>query len=318
MMELIKSTCNDKSKLPVLEAIYTLYDQLQYAENLNDMADDVYLWLLDYYNISGINIYLFDTEHNVQTKVLKKGQFFELESELAFFFIINTHTPINAIISFAVSSEEQCDKINSDYAFIEACFFQISPIIQNGILKEQCLESSSLDSVTSVHTRSYLIDRINKTIHISHKQEASITFLMIGIDHFKAVIEEFDYDIGDKVLIELAKVIHDNIKQFDIVARLTGDEFLVALVDLQDPILAIEIAQSIVDKFSNVEVEVNSSTQQVLRKTACIGISSYPQDGKVIDDVLKNADSFLGEAKNNSRSSVAVYTKEGLSTIELF
>ena len=48
---------------------------------------------------------------------------------------------------------------------------------------------------------------------------------MIGIDHFKAVIDEFDYDVGDKVLIELAKIIHSNIDEFDMVGRLNGDEF---------------------------------------------------------------------------------------------
>ena len=57
---------------------------------------------------------------------------------------------------------------------------------------------------------------------------------MIGIDHFKAVIDEFDYDIGDKVLIELAKIIHSNVNEFDMVGRLNGDEFLVSILNAID------------------------------------------------------------------------------------
>ena len=49
--------------------------------------------------------------------------------------------------------------------------------------------------------------------------------LMIGIDRFKAVVDEFNYEIADKVLIELVRVIHSNINEFDIVGRLETDTF---------------------------------------------------------------------------------------------
>ena len=48
---------------------------------------------------------------------------------------------------------------------------------------------------------------------------------MVGIDRFKAIIDEFDYDIGDKVLVNLANTIYNHIGEGDKVARLTGDEF---------------------------------------------------------------------------------------------
>ena len=141
---------------------------------------------------------------------------------------------------------------------------------------------------------------------------------MIGIDHFKAVIDEFDYDIGDKVLIELAKVIHGNINDFDIVARLTGDEFLVALVNTSSSTVALDIAQKIIDEFSIIEVVVDEETNQTLKKTICIGVSLYPEHSDDINQVLKYADSFLYEAKNKGRSKIAIYKKEEESSIDLF
>ena len=318
IINIIKIAINNKEKLSSLENVYLLYDQLQYDENLSSMANTLFDWLKDIYEVENINFYLFDMEHNDTTTILKQGEQFALDSEFAFFFIINTHTNLNAIVSFSASSQEHFDNINKDYSFIEASFFQISPILQNGIIKKRYIESSSIDSVTNVYNRKYLIERIHKITLLSNKNDEQIIFLMIGVDHFKAVIDEFDYDVGDKVLIELAKVIHSNIKSFDIVARLTGDEFLVALVDLPSKEHAIEIAQRIIDNFAKTDIIIDEKTNTILKKTICIGISSYPQDNENINEVLKNADSFLYEAKNKGRGQYAIFDPNELSTIELF
>lgn len=179
------------------------------------------------------------------------------------------------------------------------------------------MEASSIDSVTHVYNRKYLIEHIYKIISLSKNKSDPITFLMVGVDHFKAVIDEFDYDIGDKVLIELAKVIHTNIDEFDIVARLMGDEFLVALVNCQIPKAQL-VAQNIIEQFAKTPIVVDEQTMQVLHKTVCIGISTYPSDNGDIDQVLKNADNFLYEAKNKGCSEIAVFHPKEHSSIDLF
>ena len=308
----------DKERLKSLENIYSLYDQLQYSENLQEMAESLCDWLDEKYQVKNIKFSLFDLETNLSTDVLKKGEEFFLDGEYSFYFIINTHTDLNAVVSFCATNESQYQLLQTEYPFIEVAFFQISPILQNGIMKKLHVESSSIDSVTNVHNRKYLIQHINKVITLSNNGKKSIAFLMIGIDRFKAVIEEFDYDIGDKVLIELAKVIHSNIRDFDIVARLTGDEFLVALVNPASNSMVEKLAQTIIEDFAKVEVIVDKQTKQVLKKTICIGISIFPEDGDDITQVLKNADIFLNEAKNKGRSQYAFYEKEIESSIDLF
>jgi diguanylate cyclase (GGDEF)-like protein len=318
MLNLIKLAIQDEDKLQSLENIYSLYDQLQYSENILEMASSLCDWLKDKYRVQNMKFSLFDLETNLSTDIIKKGEEFFLDGEYSFYFIINTHTDMNAIVAFSATNKEHFNFINDDYSFIEAAFFQISPILQNGIMKKHHVESSSIDSVTNVHNRKYLIKHINKIITLSKNDEKDIAFLMIGIDRFKAVIEEFDYDIGDKILIELAKVIHSNIKDFDIVARLTGDEFLVALVNPSSISLVENTAKKIIEDFAKVEVTVNQETGQTLRKTVCIGISLFPYDGTDITQVLKNADIFLNEAKNKGRSQYAFYKKEEESSIDLF
>ncbi len=198
--------------------------------------------------------------------------------------------------------------------------FSNSPIIQNGIIKKNFIESQSLDSVTNVFNRHYLVENLNKQILLSGKEYKQIYFLMVGIDHFKAVIDEFDYDIGDRVLVELAKVIHANISEFDMVARLTGDEFLISVLSSSNEHDIINIANKIIEDFSKVEIKVSLIPEQVLKKTACIGYDVYTySDEKSIDTTIKNADIALYEAKNKGRSQVFNFNdmKEE-DTIDLF
>ena len=318
MLNLIKLAIEDKSKLEKLDSIYSLYEQLQYSENLDEMVESLISWLEIKYNVKNISFSLYDLESEKTTSILRKGEEFYMDEKFSFYFIINTHTNINATVSFNANNESEYEIINMDKEFLDATFFQISPILQNGIIKKHHIEASSIDSVTNVHNRKYLIEHIHKIISLSHTKEENISFLMVGIDRFKAVIEEFDYDIGDKVLVELAKVIHKSIKDFDIVARLTGDEFLVALVNIKSVDDAQIVASRLIDEFSKVEILVDEETGQTLKKTICVGISSFPADSDDINQVLKNADSFLNEAKNKGRSQVAIFKEEENSTIDLF
>lgn len=320
ILELIKKSANDANAYKSLEKIYRLYDQLQYSSNIKQMSEDVYLWLHTNFNINNVTIALFDIERNNRENIFIEGEEFYLDDSLSFFFIINTHTNLNAIVSFSASSKEHFEEINKEYDIIEAALFQISPILQNGIIKKNFIESLSIDSVTKVYNRHYLIENLNKQMALSKKDYESVYFLMVGIDHFKAVIDEFDHDIADQVLIELAKVIHTNISEFDMVARLSGDEFLISMLSSNSEEEIKKIAQNIINDFSKIEVQV-SKDGQTLKKTVCIGIDIFYTHDKndSIDKTIKNADIALYEAKNRGRSQLFNYKELKVEdTIELF
>ncbi len=320
ILELIKSSANNENDFKSLENIYKLYDQLQYSSNIKQMGEDIYLWLHTNFNIDNVTFALFDIERNSRENIFVEGEEFYLDDNLSFFFIINTHTNLNAIVSFSATSNVHHEMLTKEYGIIEAAFFQISPIIQNGIIKKNFIESLSLDSVTKVYNRHYLIENLNKQITLSKKEYKSIYFIMIGIDHFKAVVDEFDHDVGDQVLVELAKVIHTNISEFDMVARLSGDEFLISMLSTNNISDIKNIAKNIIDDFSKVKVNVNDSGH-TLQKTICIGFDVYEtfnaEDS--IDKTIKNADIALYEAKNKGRSELFNYGDlNEEDTIDLF
>ncbi len=320
ILELIKSSATNEDDYKSLVSIFNLHEQLQYATNIKQMAEDISTWLNKEFNIDNLTFSLFDVNKNSREIILKKGEEFFLDDDLSYFFIINTHTSLNATVSFCATSKVHFKILETKYDTIEAAFFQVSPIIQSGILKKNFIESSSLDSVTNVYNRNYLIENLTTHLRLSNNTQNEIYFLMIGIDHFKAVIDEFDYDIADKVLIELAKVIHSNINEFDMVGRLNGDEFLVSLINNSSEYQAEELAKKIISDFAEVSILVNEEKNQILKKTICIGFEVYRLHSDItITECIKNADIALYEAKNKGRSQIFKFSDlSDEDTIDLF
>lgn len=319
ILNLIKES-SKKSNFDTLENIFTLQEQLQYSKSIRQISDDIFDWLQKHYKINNVTISLFDTKTNLKENILIKGEEFYLDDSLSLFFIINTHTNQNAIVSFNACSKEHYDRLQVQYQEIEAAFLIISPIIESRVLRKNFIQSQSIDSVTNVYNRKFLTKHLQKLISLSGKECSKIFVLMISVDRLKAVIDEFDYDTGDKVLIKLANVIHSNINEYDLVARVTGDDFLVSLTNSVDTTGVENVIKKIILDFSKVEIPVDLNNN-ILQKTICIGYDSLDSNcgKKTIDDAIKNADNALYEAKNQGRSSFKAF--KDLSeeeSIELF
>ena len=310
IIELIKQSASDKVAFETLDSIFKLYEQLQYSSNLNQLASDIFLWLEEEFAIKNMVFSLFDINKNNKTDILAKGDKFYLDDDLSQFFIINTHTNLNATISFCASSEEHSLFLENKYNSIEATFFIISTIVQNAILKKNFIDSASLDSVTNVFSSHYFIENLSSYLKLSNNKQNEIFLLMVGIDRFKAVVDEFNYEIADKVLIELARVIHSNINEFDIVGRLETDTFLVSILSNDDENQACEVAKRIISDFSKARIIVDEENRQTLQKTVSIGFEKFVLNSNMsLDDAIKNADIALVEAKNRGRGEFLKFSK---------
>ena len=309
MIELIKSSATNEFVYRSLESIFSLQEQLTYSTNLKQLSEDIFNWLEYEFKITNIEFSLFDINKNNKNVIFSKGEGFFLDDDFSHFFIINTHISLNATVSFCANSKIHHKIIEDNYETIQAAFFQVSPIIQSLILKKNFIESASLDSVTNVYNRTYLIQNLTNHLRLSNKNQEEIFFLMIGVDRFKAVIDEFDYDIADKVLVELARVIHSNIDSFDLVGRLGTDEFLVSILSNSNENQVESLALKIIDDFANTDIIVDDKNKQILKKTICIGMNKFVLNSKeTINDSIKHSDIALYEAKNKGRSQFLKYS----------
>ncbi|KLE02224.1 GGDEF domain-containing protein [Aliarcobacter butzleri] len=319
ILKLIKQSATDENAFKSLESIFNFYEQLQYATNIKQVAEDIFVWLNKDFDVNNLIFSLFDINKSIKEDILIKGKEFYLDDDLSHFFIVNTHTNLNATVSFCATSQEHSKFLEEKYQTIEAAFSQVSPIIQNSILKKNFIDSLSLDAVTNVYTRDYLIKMLSERIRLLESEQNEMYLLMIGIDRFKAIIDEFNYEIGDKVLIELARVIHSNISEFDMVGRLNADMFLVSLNDCNE-IQACNIAKKIISDFSEIDILVDKRSGQTLKKTICIGLERYLPNYKIsLDDSIKNADTALYEARNKGRGQFFKFSDlKSEDNIELF
>lgn len=145
--------------------------------------------------------------------------------------------------------------------------YEISQILKNALVLHKLKENSIIDEVTALPNRNFLIAHLNSTLPVAKKEDLKIAFLKVSIDRFKAVVEEFDYEIGLKVLKLLASTLQNNISSTDLLTRFEGTSFMITMQDVKDECEAINLATKCIEDFAKKEVVVNQKTMQTLKKT---------------------------------------------------
>ena len=133
--------------------------------------------------------------------------------------------------------------------------------------------------------------------------KSPFALLLIDLDKFKPVNDNYGHPVGDALLQHVAKVLIQNSREVDTVARLGGDEFAVILVSTDND-LNIDIpAQRIIDQLSQ-PVIIEEHTIQI---GASIGVSIFPNDSDDLEILQKQADQALYTAKEGGRSTYRVF-----------
>lgn len=166
------------------------------------------------------------------------------------------------------------------------------------------------DSMTGLYNRRYFNEISNTLLQISKREDSVISALMVDIDRFKVVNDNFGHLVGDQVLKKVAKIMMDLVRDSDIVVRFGGEEFIVLLpgTDLKGAGL---IAQKIRHAVELAEVSVDKET--VVKVTVSIGIAACDCYNDIdIDDLVHRVDVAMYDAKRSGRNKVILYNKENL------
>jgi len=151
------------------------------------------------------------------------------------------------------------------------------------------------DALTGIFNRRGLLEYIKTKLF-----EYKYSIVIIDIDNFKLVNDIHGHDVGDKVLKHLTKVISKKIRESDVIARWGGEEFVLLVRSSQ-----LEIVQGIAEK---LRIEIEKEKFPIVEKiTASFGVSNFKKKEQTFDEVFKNADNALYQAKENGRNKVFVY-----------
>lgn len=159
------------------------------------------------------------------------------------------------------------------------------------------------DPLTHLYNRRYFTDASNTFFNLSLRYKKPLSLIMIDIDKFKNINDTFGHPNGDKVLIELAKILQTSLRKSDFVCRYGGEEFVILL-----PETDINHAQFLAEGLRiNIEAyRMKIENDQTIKFTISLGISQidYLKD-TTIDNILKRADEALYVAKDEGRNRVA-------------
>ncbi|MFT7004181.1 MAG: two-component system cell cycle response regulator [Sulfurimonas sp.] len=214
---------------------------------------------------------------------------------------------ISLSISITGESKSELDKVKSHISSIKHYFEAAKPVIESQILMEKLKDTSLRDAMTGLYNRRFLEEVIDKIMHQASRSKETYSVMMIDVDFFKKVNDTYGHDTGDKVIVEIGKLLRDNIRESDLAIRYGGEEFVVMLHNASEEGTQ-EIAQKIHDIFGSLSFDVGSG--ETLKKTLSIGISKFPEDGNTIWKCIKFADTALYVAKTTGRNKIVHYEKE--------
>jgi diguanylate cyclase (GGDEF)-like protein len=168
-------------------------------------------------------------------------------------------------------------------------------------IKEQ---EAITDALTGVFNYRYFQAQMEREIVRSDRHSKHFSVAMIDIDNFKQYNDTQGHLNGDEALKLIAKTIIDNIRKSDTLARYGGDEFVMILPEL-DKHQSKSLAEKLCMVIGKTKVPRKKSSRKV-NLTVSLGISTFPEDGRNEDDLLKKADEALYNAKDLGRNSVCI------------
>jgi diguanylate cyclase (GGDEF)-like protein len=167
---------------------------------------------------------------------------------------------------------------------------------------------STRDPLTGALNRRQLATHLENCIALKKRSDLDSAILMIDIDRFKQINDNFGHNIGDKVIVELTGMVNESTREVDQLFRFGGEEFVLLLHNIN-----VENAQKFAEKLRH-KIE-STYVVEIYPITVSIGVSVISSDYDV-DTWIKAADVALYDAKNSGRNQVKLYSPSDDDTQE--
>jgi len=193
------------------------------------------------------------------------------------------------------------DERQSRYLNILTSF--TSPVIEHVYLDQQVRFQAKTDSLTGISNHRHFFESLEREIARANRKKNSFALLLADIDNFKAINDTYGHQIGDAVIIDLAKRVTENIRTGDTVARYGGEEFGVILPE-SDAAGALTLSKRICEAISKTPYD---GGKQKIPYTASFGLAYYDGNNPVSkDELIRMADKALYKSKAGGKNQVTV------------
>lgn len=162
------------------------------------------------------------------------------------------------------------------------------------------------DTLTGLYNRRHYMSALSDSIAECRQHQLQHAVLLIDLDGFKAVNDNYGHEVGDAVLIAVGERLQSVLTPGDLLARLGGDEFTIMLSQVQDVWQVGSLAQRII---SLIEEPIHTEQGPYCYVSASVGIAMCPDDGTDASTLLKRADESMFDVKDAGKNSFVFFNK---------
>lgn len=171
-------------------------------------------------------------------------------------------------------------------------------------LREQLRQQSIRDPLTGLTNRRFLEETMARELARHARNGQQLAVVALDIDHFKRFNDRHGHEAGDRTLVEVARVMRENIRGNDVACRYGGEEFVLLLVECDAP-AALTRVQALLEKIRALRLEFRSGGSEPV--TASAGVAAGGADGTAAGLLLRRADLALYAAKNAGRDRAVAF-----------
>jgi diguanylate cyclase (GGDEF)-like protein/PAS domain S-box-containing protein len=168
------------------------------------------------------------------------------------------------------------------------------------------------DPLTGLANRNLLWDRLEQALHLAQRNKSLVATVLIDLNNFKLINDTFGHEAGDEVLKMVAKRLQASVRDSDTVARMSGDEFVLVLVNQPSVRYTLRMIERL---RSHLSAPVNFKGKEI-PVGASMGVSVFPHDGATVIELVRAADVAMYHAKAARSDAVHFFSPDMKSTTD--
>lgn len=222
-------------------------------------------------------------------------------------------------ISSFIAFEDMEMMVNTLLIFFTSYFFvsyfvlkYADYMIETVLIHQKLKQEATKDYLTGLNNVREFDNSFNSISQMAIRKEEELSLLFIDIDFFKKINDTYGHNAGDCVLKGLAQILLETCRVYDIVSRNGGEEFSIILMDCSAS-KAVQKAEKIRKNVEKYNFEL--SDNRTVNITVSIGIASYPDNTKQINNLPEYADTALYQAKRSGRNKVVLYENDNCNNV---
>jgi diguanylate cyclase (GGDEF)-like protein/PAS domain S-box-containing protein len=177
--------------------------------------------------------------------------------------------------------------------------------------EEEAIYQARHDFLTGLPNRASMIERLNEEFYRAKRHDFYNAFLFLDLDGFKKINDTYGHHIGDKVLIEVANRLKSTIRTDDYIARISGDEFCILLLELgKDEEDVSKKVKTVCDNIINIFSTPMIINTMEIKVGISIGIRLFPNGVKNINEIINGSDSAMYKAKEYGKNQYVFFNNE--------